>query len=179
MAESATLARPYASAVFDLAKANDCLPQWSRMLGFLSAAVQRDEVQLLIGAPTLGDEAKAHRIIELMGVELDDRGRRFVQVLAENKRLQLLPEIAAQYETRKAEAEQVLDIEIVAAVQPTEAQLDAYESALARRFAQVVSVAVTLDAKLLGGVVVRAGDTVIDGSVRGRLARLVDGLQRG
>lgn len=179
MAENATLARPYANAAFDLAKANRSLPRWSRMLGLLGAAVQTAEVRELIGMPSLGNEVKAHRLIDLAGDELDDRGRRFVHVLAENKRLELLPEIAAQYELRKAEAERVREVEIVAAAQPTDTQIEAYKEGLAKRFEQQVSVTVRIDPSLLGGAVLRAGDTVIDGSVRGRLARLADGLRRG
>ena len=179
MAENATLARPYANAAFDLAKSHRSLPRWSRMLGLLGAAVQTAEVRALIGTPSLGDEVKAHRLIDLVRDELDDRGRRFVQVLAENKRLELLPEIAAQYEARKAEAERVLDVEIVAAAKPSDDQIEAYRQGLAARFEQQVSVTVSVDPSLLGGAVLRAGDTVIDGSVRGRLARLADGLRRG
>lgn len=178
MAENATLARPYAKAAFDLAKSNRSLPRWSRMLALLGAAVQTPEVYQLVATPSLGNEVKAHRLIDLVGEELDDRGRRFVHVLAENKRLELLPEIAAQYELRKAEAERVRDVEIVAAAQPTDSQIEAYRQGLAARFQQEVSVTVSVDPDLLGGAVLRAGDTVIDGSVRGRLARLADGLRR-
>ena len=178
MAELATLARPYANAAFDLAKAGRRLPQWSRMLGVLATAAETSEVEALIGAPSLRSEVKAHRLINLLGDELDDRGRRFVHVLAANKRLELLPEIAAQFEVRKAEAELVLDVEIVSAVGLSAAQKDAYAQALKRRFDQDVQVTERVDSQLVGGAVVRAGDTVIDGSVRGRLSRLVDALQR-
>ena len=118
-------------------------------------------------------------MIGLLSQELDDRGRRFVHVLAENKRLDLLPEIAAQYEARKAAAEQVLEVEVTAAVELTDALRQTYAEALAARFERNVNVAVSVDPGLLGGAVVRAGDTVIDGSVRGRLGRLVNALQHG
>ena len=179
MAETATLARPYANAAFDLAKAADRLPHWSRMLGLLAGAADNEDVQALFAAPELASEVKAHRLIGLLSQELDDRGRRFVHVLAENKRLDLLPEIAAQYEVRKAAAEQVLEVEVTAAVELTDALREAYAEALAARFERNVNVAVTVDPALLGGAVVRAGDTVIDGSVRGRLGRLVHALQHG
>ncbi len=176
MAETATLARPYANAAFDLAKERTRLPQWSRMLRLLAATVATAEAQALIGAPALPGEAKAHKLIDLLGDELDDGGRRFVHVLAENKRLELLPQIAEQYEVRKAEAEKVLEVEVVAAVELTDAQREAYAAALAARFAQEVEVTVAVDPKLIGGAIVRAGDTVVDGSVRGRLARLAGAL---
>lgn len=178
MAELATLARPYANAAFELAKAGDRLAQWSRMLAVLAIASTTDEARALIGKPSLGSEVKAHQLAHAVGDELNDQGRRFVHVLAANKRLELLPEIAAQFEQRKAEAEQVLEVEIVAAVELSDEQTNAYTQALRKRFDQDVDVTVRVDPKLVGGAVVRAGDTVIDGSVRGRLGRLVDALQR-
>ena len=176
MAELATLARPYANAAFDLAKGIDRLDQWARMLSVLAAAAQTDAIEALINAPALADEVKAHQLIEVASEQLDDRGRRLVHVLAANKRLDLLPEIATQFEVRKAEAEQVVDVEIRAAVPLTEGQVDAYAQALKRRFEQEVDVKTVVDPGLLGGAVVYAGDTVIDGSFRGRLARLSEAL---
>ena len=177
MAELATLARPYAKAAFDLARSSDRLERWSRMLALLSAAAQTAEAKALIGTPALPSEAKAHRLIDIVD-DLDDSGRRFVLVLADNKRLELLPEIAEQFEARKAEAEQVLDVEIAAAVGLSDTQKTDYAEALERRFSQQVNVSVAVDPSLVGGAVIRAGDTVIDGSVRGRLTRLVEALQR-
>ena len=178
MAELATLARPYANAAFDIAKSHERLEQWSRMLALLATTAETEEMQALIGSPALADAAKAHQLVDVVRDEVDDRCRRFVHVLADNKRLDLLPEIASQYEALKAEAEKVLDVEIAAAVALSPAQMDVYEEALERRFEQEVHVTATLDEGLLGGAVIRAGDTVIDGSVRGRLGRLVDVLQR-
>lgn len=178
MAEIATLARPYANAAFDLAKAADRLPQWSRMLGVLAVAAKTSEVQALIRLPSLNSEVKAHQLVDLVRDQLDDHGRRFVQVLAANNRLELLPEIAVQFDVRKAEAERVLDVEIVAAVELSSEQEDAYVQALQKRFDQQVQVAVTVDPQLVGGALVRAGDTVIDASVRGRLTRFAAALQR-
>ena len=178
MAEIATLARPYANAAFDLARSADRLPQWSRMLGLLAGAVETGQVKALITAPSLTPAAKAHQLIDLVRDEIDDRCRRFVHVLADNQRLDLLPETAAQFETLKAQAEKTLDVEITAAVALSERQIDAYSQALRRRFDQDVDVNVAVDPGLVGGAVIRAGDTVIDGSVRGRLTRLIESLQR-
>lgn len=178
MAENATLARPYANAAFALAEGQRRLPEWSQALGQLAAAVRTSEVSALIGAPALSSEVKAHRLAEVVGDALDDRGRRFVRVLADNGRLGLLPEIAAHFDARKAEAERVLDVEITAAVALSAEQRQAFAAGLRKRFNQDVQVAATVDASLLGGAVIRAGDTVVDGSVRGRLRRLVVALQR-
>ena len=178
MAETATLARPYANAVFALAKSQDRLEKWARMLGLLAAAASTDEVRALVGAATMSAAVKARKLIDVAGDELDDRGRRFVHVLAENGRLDLLAEVARQYEVRKAEAERVLEVEIAAAVALTDEQRQAFAGALRERFDQAVEVTTAVDANLVGGAVIRAGDTVIDGSVRGRLTRLVGALAR-
>ena len=178
MAEIATLARPYANAVFDLARSLDRLAEFSPMLALLARAVETKEVRALIAEPSLTPAAKAHQLIDVVRDDVDDRCRRFVQVLADNQRLDLLPEIATQYEALKAEAEKTLDVEITTAVQLTERQFDNYTEALRRRFEQDVNVNVEVDPALVGGAVIRAGDTVIDGSVRGRLTRLVESLQR-
>ena len=178
MAELATLARPYANAAFDLAKANGTLVRWSRMLTVIADIVRTPEVRALIGSPSLPDEAKAYRLADVAREEIDDHGRRFLLVLAANKRLALLPEIAEQFEALKARSEQVLDVEIATAVALSDEQLGAYTDALERRFEQEVHVTAQVDAQLIGGAVIRAADTVIDGSVRGRLIRLVDTLQR-
>lgn len=179
MAQTATLARPYANAAFDIAKTHGRLAEWSRMLTFLAAAAATAEVAALIADPALGGVVKAHKLAQALGDELDDRGRRFVQALALYQRLALLPEVARQFEAMKAAAENVLEVEIVTAVALTAPQRERFAEALARRFKQDVNLAVTVDETIIGGAVVRAGDTVIDGSVRGRLARLAAALRRG
>lgn len=178
MAEIATLARPYANAVFDLARSAGRLTEWSPMLTLLARAVETDQVRELVAAPSLAPAVKAHQLIDVVREDIDDRCRRFVNVLADNHRLELLPEIAAQFEALKAEAEKTLDVEITAAVELTDRQVDSYAQALRQRFDQDVNVSVDIDPGLVGGAIVRAGDTVIDGSVRGRLTRLVESLQR-
>lgn len=178
MAEIATLARPYANAVFDLARSAGRLTEWSPMLALLARAVETDQVRELVATPALAPAVKAHQLIDVVREDIDDRCRRFVNVLADNHRLELLPEIATQFEALKAEAEKTLDVEITAAVELTGQQVDSYTRALRQRFDQDVNVSVDIDPGLVGGAIVRAGDTVIDGSVRGRLTRLVESLQR-
>ena len=178
MAELATLARPYANAVFDLASERDGLERWSHMLGLAAAAVGEPVVQALIESPAVPDEQKAHGLIDLVRDELDDAGRRFLHTLADNKRLPLLPEIATQFETLKAEAERVLDVEIASAVPLTDAELTSFTDALKRRHERDIEVSTVVDETLIGGAIVRAGDTVVDGSVRGKLDKLAESLTR-
>ena len=178
MAEIATLARPYANAVFDLAHSAGRMTEWSPMLALLARAMETDQVRELVASPSLAPAVKSHQLIDVVREDIDDRCRRFVNVLADNHRLELLPEIATQFEALKAEAEKTLDVEITAAVELSDQQVEAYTQALRQRFDQDVNVSVDIDPGLVGGAIVRAGDTVIDGSVRGRLTRLVESLQR-
>ncbi len=178
MAELATLARPYANAVFDLASQRDALDRWSRMLSLAAAAVAEPAVEAMIESPAVPDAAKAHQLIELVRDELDDAGRRFLHALADNKRLPLLPEIGAQFDALKAEAERVLDVEIASAVPLTETELASFTDALKRRHERDIEVSTVVDETLIGGAIVRAGDTVVDGSVRGKLDKLAESLTR-
>jgi F-type H+-transporting ATPase subunit delta len=178
MAELATLARPYANAVFELAKGDRSLEQWSRMLAFLTAAVENPKVRRLVDSPELSTEVKARRVIDICGDELNDRARNLVTLLARNKRLEVLGELQAQFEERKAEEESVLEVEIVTAYELSQAQSDKLREALQRRFDKEVSISGRVDESVIGGAVIRAGDTVIDASLRGRLDKLAETLQR-
>lgn len=178
MAELATLARPYANAVFDLARSGKALDGWSRALTLLAAAAEAPAIRRLIDAPDLSAEVKAAKLIEVLGDELDDRGRNLVRLLARNKRLDLLQEIREQFEARKAEAEKMLDVEVVSAFELTAEQSERLRDVLQRRFSKEINLSGRVDPDVIGGVVIRAGDTVIDGSIRGRLGKLAETLQR-
>lgn len=178
MAELATLARPYANAVFDIAKGARALDRWSRMLGHLGSVAEDANVRRLLEAPDLPDEQKAFRLIDILGDELDDRARKMIQVLAGNKRLDLISEIRDQFEELKAQDGKVLEVEVVSARPLLAEQEEKVRVALAERYQREVAMSSRVDAQLLGGAVIRAGDTVIDGSVRGKLDRLAETLQR-
>jgi F-type H+-transporting ATPase subunit delta len=178
MAELATLARPYANAVFDLAKSSGDLDRWSRMLNFLALASEAPKVRQMFDSPDLPAEAKARKLAEICGEELDQRGRNLVGLLAQNKRLNVIPELREQFEARKAEAERVLDVEVVTAYELSQEQTDKLRQALASRFDREVQLTGRVDPAVIGGAVIRAGDTVIDASLRGRLDKLAESLQR-
>jgi len=178
MAELATLARPYANAVFSVAKEAGELDRWSRMLTLLAAAADDETVQTLLAAPEVEEVQKAYRLSELCGDELTTAARQFVQVLANNKRLPLLPEIELQFEARRAEEQSTLDVEVTSAYELSEAEFDGLKQVLGRKFEKEINMASRVDAELIGGAIIRAGDTVIDGSVRGRLSKLAETIQR-
>jgi F-type H+-transporting ATPase subunit delta len=178
MAERATLARPYANAVFDLAQEAGELDLWSRQLAFLAIATTDITVSALIDTPSVSDEQKAFRLQELVRDVSTSLVANFIQVLAENKRLPLLPEISKQFEALKAEAEKVLDVEITSTVVLTDEELSSFTRALEQRFDRNINVSTAIDETLIGGAVIRAGDTVVDGSVRGKLGKLAEALSR-
>ncbi len=178
MAELATLARPYANAVFDIAKDEKRMEAWSKALAYLAAAVTTPSIRELLATPNTTSEAKAHKLTEIVGDELDHRGRRFVAVLARNKRLGLLPEIAAQFEALRAEQERTLEVEVISAHPLSPEDEQRLVDALAKRYEREVQLTARVDANLIGGAIVRAGDTVVDGSVRGKLEKLSETLLR-
>lgn len=177
MAELRTLARPYAEAVFELA--GDDLAAWSGALDALAAIAANDDVAALIGNPRIDDGALAETIVAVAGQvagdalkQAGDRAANLVRLLAENDRLRLLPEIAAQYADLRAAAENRVDVEVRSAAELGETQRKALAKALEKRLARQVTLSCSIDEDLIGGAVIRAGDLVIDGSVRSQLARL-------
>lgn len=176
MAELTTLARPYAYAAFEYAKEANCLDSWATALGTLAAIVSQDKVIELLGAPALTSEAQAVALIEICGDSLDEKMQNFIKTLSENKRLALLAEINALFAQEKAKAEKTIDVEVSSAFTVDESALAGLSASLEKALAQKVKVQSVVDESLIGGVVVRAGDTVIDGSVRGKLAKLAERL---
>jgi F-type H+-transporting ATPase subunit delta len=177
VADRATIARPYARAAFAHAQAANELAGWSRMLGAAAVAAADKRVARLIGNPHVtGDE-----LVELLGglskQAAGEGGKNFLRALAANRRLALLPEIAGQFEKLRAEVEGIVDVEVIAAREIAPPQEKKLAAALAKRLGREVRMQTRIDATLLGGAIVRAGDLVIDGSLKGRLERLGSALQ--
>ena len=196
MAERITVARPYARAAFETASARRQLAEWSRALAAAAAGVGEPAVQTLLGSPKLPKEQLAQIFIELVGQELGetatapslargprldpigDSGANFIRLLAENRRLGLLPEIAQGFEQLRADAERTLEATVVSASPLDDNERAALAQALKRRLDREVTLQCETDPRLIGGAVIRAGDLVIDGSVRGKLERLSLALAR-
>jgi len=172
MAEKATIARPYARAAFGFAQEHGRLPQWSVLLAAGAQVVSDSRVAPLLGSPHVSNDELVALLAEAAGEAADEHGRNYLKALAHNRRLGLLPEIAAQYETLRAAVEGVVDVELVAAMPVEAAQQQRLAQALQRRLGRDVRLHTRIDAALIGGAVVRAGDLVIDGSLKGRLERL-------
>jgi F-type H+-transporting ATPase subunit delta len=176
MADRLTVARPYARAAFAHAQADGRLAQWSTALGRAAAAVGDARVRALFGSPKTTSSQLAELIAGVAGSELDDKARNFIRLVAENKRLAFLPEISQVFEGLKADSERVVDVSITSAAPMGEGEKAKLVAALEKRFDRKVRVQSDVDAALIGGAVVRAGDLTIDGSVRARLARLAQDL---
>lgn len=178
MAEPITLARPYASAAFEYARRNKAAG-WNDMLA-LAARIVRDEAVAgrVLDNPRVSPEAAAGFILDVGGDRFSREFGNLVRLLAENRRLALLPEIAALFAQFEAEAERTLDVEVTAAVELPKEYLERLEKALSKRFERQVRLAHRVDEHIIGGAVIRAGDSVLDGSVRGRLAKLANDIRR-
>lgn len=176
MADRATIARPYARAAFAHAREGKDLAAWSKLLGSAALAVADPRVARLLNHPHVTAEQLVGLLVDASKKAAGAEGRNFLMTLAENRRIGLLPEIAAQFEVLRAEVEGVVDVEVIAAREIAAPQEKRLTAALAKRLGREVRLHTRIDASLLGGAVLRAGDLVIDGSLKGRLARLDSAL---
>lgn len=177
MAEPSTVARPYAEAAFGLADAAGALGKWSEMLSALAAVSDDERVQRAIADPKLSDEQAAGIFIAVLAGRLSGEAENFVRVLAQNDRLTLLPEIAAQFESLKNEREGVVEAEVQSAFELSEAQFADLVRRLESKTGRKVKARVSVHPELIGGVRILLGDKVIDGSARGQLAALEAALK--
>jgi F-type H+-transporting ATPase subunit delta len=176
MAEWITLARPYANAAFNYAAEQNALGDWLRQLTLAAAVAGTDKIKQVIASPSLTSEQQADTLIALCGGELSDKVGNFIRALAANKRLPLLPEIAALFEQLKANRENSVNVEIASAFPLGDALSARLAQALRGKLQREVTINTVVDKSLLGGVLVRSGDIVIDGSVRGRLEKLAKAM---
>ena len=176
MSELTTAARPYARAAFDTAKANGEQQKWSDMLGFMAAVAHDPTMTALLDSPRLSQNQAAEMFISVCEEKIDQRGKNFIKLLAENDRLKLLPEVTALYEHYRAEAEGTIEAEVISASEVSEAQLAKITASLKNRLGKEVRLTSKIDSSLIGGAIIRAGDLVIDGSVSGRLEKLSTAL---
>jgi F-type H+-transporting ATPase subunit delta len=172
MSDTTTQARPYARAVFKLAQEQGDLKGWSGRLGLMALVAADPTMLALVQSPRVNAAQLAELFAGICGKELGGEGQNLVRLLADNDRLAALPEIAALYEIDRAEAEGTVEAELVSAQPVDEAQQNKIRDALKARLNREVSLTSRIDPELLGGAVIRAGDMVIDGSVRGRLNKL-------
>jgi F-type H+-transporting ATPase subunit delta len=176
MAERTTTARPYAKAIFALARKTDSVAATAAGLALGAEVVANPSVRALLGSPHVSAAQLSELVNGIAGARLDENGRNFVTLLAQNRRLGFLPEIAALFEQMKSEVENAVDVEVIAASKLTPDQESRYAAALQKKLGRSVRLHTRVDGSLLGGAVLKAGDLVIDGSIKGRLERLATDL---
>ena len=176
MAEKSTIARPYAEAVFALAQESGLLKEWSDLLQTVANIVADKDMQSMIGNTTVDKGQIAQLIIDVASAGsksvMSEQGTNLIKLLAGNRRLNVIAEITEQYETFKAEAEKTVEAEIISALEVSAAQQSLIADKLKARLGREVSLKCTIDASLMGGAIIKAGDMVIDGSVSGQLNKL-------
>jgi len=177
MAEPSTVARPYAEAAFKLADASNALGKWSEILAELALVAQDERVRTAIADPSRSDAQVAGIFIAILAGKLTAEGENFVRVLAENKRLELLPLIHEQFEALKDEREGVVEAQVQSAFDLTKAQLADLVQRLEKKTGRKVRTQVRINQDLIGGVRVILGDKVIDGSARAQLDALESALK--
>jgi len=178
MAETVTVARPYAEAAFKLAYEQNRLEPWSQMLGLLDLVVEDADVARCINDPNVSAQHLESLILGVCGERLDGAGRNFVQVLAHNNRLALLPEIRALFEQLRLAQEGVLEAEIYSAFPIDDAQIAQLVNKLEGKYQRKVRAQVSVDSTLIGGIKIVVGDKVVDATVRGRLDTMSAALIR-
>ena len=178
MAEKSTIARPYAQAAFDIANEKGDLKTWSDMLQLIAAVSSDAVMQDVIGNPSIEREKVIDIIFGVCADKLNDAGKNFVKVLADNGRLNIVTEIAERYEEHRAEAEKTVEAEVTSAFSLSEAQIKQMTEALKKRLGREVNLVTKIDESIVGGAIIRAGDLVIDGSVSGQLEKLAGTLMR-
>lgn len=176
MAELSTLARPYAKAAFEYAADSGQMAQWSDALSLLGVVVQQQKILQLLTLPGYTPTQQFDALTSICGDSLSSGQQNFIKVLSEHRRLPLLAEISKQFEILKANREKTVDVEVVSASDISPEQQQQLSQALSERLQRAVAMHVTTDSSLLGGALIRAGDTVIDGSLRGRLAKLAEAM---
>ncbi|WP_410012840.1 F0F1 ATP synthase subunit delta [Sodalis sp. C49] len=176
MSELVTVARPYAKAAFDFAVEHQSVEQWQAMLSFTAEVSRNDQMaELLSGA--VAPETLSETFIAVCGDQLDQAGQNLIKVMAENGRLAVLPDVLEQFMEMRAAHESTVEVDVISVSHLKDEQLAKITAAMEQRLSRKVKLNCKIDKSVIAGVIIRAGDMVIDGSVRGRLERLADVLQ--
>lgn len=178
MAHASTIARPYAKAVFDVAREARDFAGWQAQLELLARIAADDRVRVVLGDPKVEAKAVAALVLGVAGDQLSPVARNLVAMMAERKRLAVLPEVLVQFIALRRDAEKTVEVELVTATPADAATQARFAAALERKLGRKVELRNRADAALIGGALVKAGDMVIDGSVRGRLERLANQLAK-
>jgi len=178
MAELATIARPYAEAVFRLARQGNALPAWSDALNLIATVYQDPQMRAAMANPKVTSADIEKLLLAICGERIDGIARNLIQLLVHNRRLSVLAEIRERFEQLKLEDEGKLDAKISSAFPMEEAQRNQVVNLLSSRFKRKINATVTVNPDLIGGIKVEVGDKVWDASVRGRLQTMAATLSK-
>jgi len=176
MAKPSTIAKPYAQAAFQQAKQASALAGWSRMIARLAAGLQDPVTNRMLANPALASDKLSQALAEVCGAYSTEQ-KNFIQLLVSNERLSVASALAEAFETLRNTHEQVLDAHIVSAFTMDALQQQSLVDVLKAKYGRNVKVSVEIDESLIGGVIIRIGDEVIDASIRGKVSQLADALR--
>ncbi|MCK5477495.1 MAG: F0F1 ATP synthase subunit delta [Methylococcales bacterium] len=172
MSELSTLARPYAEAVFKRAIESKSITDWSEVLVFLSVVMQDKEMVAIIANPKVSQEQLTSLLLDICQEQLKQEGVNFLKLLIENDRLMLAPQISKLYESFKAEHEGYVDVEVISAYALSKEEQNKFATTLKKILDKKIHITTSIDKSLIGGFLAKAGDKVIDGSIKGQLQQL-------
>ena len=176
MSELSSLARPYAKAIFELARDAGQYAEWSDQLELLAVIAGDDSMEDLISSPTVSEQQLSEIVLGVAGEQLNAQGQNLARLLVHNGRLSVMPDILEQFQEMRDEAEQVIEARLITASEVDDAQKQSIEEALSKRLGKQIKLDAEVDESLIGGAVVRAGDWVVDGSVKAQLQDLVHAI---
>lgn len=176
MSELTTIARPYAKAAFDFAVEAKAIDTWLEMLVFAAEVSKNDTITGYLSGTASVEQAK-DIFLNVCGEQLNDQGQNLIKVMAENERLLVLPQVAEQFAALKAEFDKEVTVDVASAVELTADQQSNISAALEKRLARKVKLNCVVDATIVSGLIIKADDMVIDGSIRGKLDRLATTMQ--
>jgi F-type H+-transporting ATPase subunit delta len=178
MADNASIARPYAKAVFDLAQQENAFDAWTAALEQLAVISNDADFSALVSDPRVDGAKVAELLTDLAKDSLPDGGANLIKLLVQNDRVESLVDINQQYTDLVAKANALVNAEVITAKPLTDDQKSSLTAALEKRLGLKVELAETVDADLVGGAIIKAGDMVIDGSAKGRIEKLTTALMR-
>lgn len=176
MSELTTVARPYAKAAFDFAVEANTIDTWLSMLVFAAEVSENETIKNYLSGGVSADQA-TDLFLKVCEDQLDSKGQNLIKVMAENERLLVLPQVLVQFSALKAEYEKEIAVDVTSAVELVADQVTTLSAALEKRLARKVKLNCIVDANVVSGLIIKAGDMVIDGSVRGKLSRLATTMQ--
>ncbi len=178
MAEITTAARPYAKAAYGAASETGTLDSWSDALANIATLVSDAQMSKLLDNPESGNTRKGEMILQVLAGQLNQQQQNLVKLMAENGRLKIMPDVVTQFEAARAKAENKIEAEIISAYKLTVKETKDLSNTLKNKLGCDISLTTSIDKSLIGGVIIKAGDIIIDASMKSQLDSLALSLGR-